>query len=98
VDLAVARDCRVGCGLKLGFDGHVSFDTVNISVREFQVRYRLDQRCVFDIAELTFTPACDNAVAIPSPMPDAAPVTNALLPAISIMLLFLKSCATLDHC
>jgi hypothetical protein len=25
---------------------------------------------------MTFTPACDSAVAIPSPMPEAAPVTN----------------------
>ena len=37
--------------LKLGFEGHVSFNAVNISVGEFQVRYRLDQRCVFDVTE-----------------------------------------------
>src|SRR5437868_13025576 len=32
---------------------------------------------------MTFAPACAKAVAIPSPMPDAAPVTNAVFPASS---------------
>src|SRR5438105_7123422 len=32
---------------------------------------------------MTFAPACAKAVAIPSPMPDAAPVTNAAFPASS---------------
>jgi hypothetical protein len=30
---------------------------------------------------ITLTPACASAVAMPSPMPDAAPVTNAIFPA-----------------
>jgi hypothetical protein len=30
---------------------------------------------------MTFTPACDSTVAIPDPMPEAAPVTNAVFPA-----------------
>src|SRR5215831_21374312 len=34
---------------------------------------------------MTFTPACDSVVAIPSPIPDAAPVTNAVRPAKSFM-------------
>src|SRR5262249_1328762 len=34
---------------------------------------------------MTFTPACDSAVAIPSPIPEAAPVTNAVCPAKSLM-------------
>src|SRR5690349_23270925 len=34
---------------------------------------------------ITFTPACARAVAMPSPIPDAAPVTNAVLPARSFM-------------
>jgi hypothetical protein len=34
---------------------------------------------------MTFTPACDSAVAMPNPMPDAAPVTNAVLPDRSFM-------------
>jgi len=51
VDLAIARDGGVGCGLKLGFERDVSFNAVNIGVGEFQVRHRLDQRCVFDVAE-----------------------------------------------
>ena len=32
---------------------------------------------------MTFAPACAKAVAIPSPMPDAAPVTNTVFPASS---------------
>jgi len=32
---------------------------------------------------MTFAPAWAKAVAIPSPMPDAAPVTNAVFPASS---------------
>src|SRR4029453_16046445 len=34
---------------------------------------------------MTFTPACDSAVAIPNPIPDAAPVTNAVCPDRSFM-------------
>src|SRR5882724_5477737 len=34
---------------------------------------------------MTFAPACAKAVAIPSPIPDAAPVTNAVFPASSFM-------------
>src|SRR5271169_3514378 len=34
---------------------------------------------------MTFTPACARAVAIPSPIPDAAPVTKAVFPARSFI-------------
>src|SRR5206468_1015522 len=37
---------------------------------------------------MTFTPACDSAVAIPNPMPDAAPVTKAVRPARFCMCVF----------
>jgi hypothetical protein len=37
---------------------------------------------------MTFTPACDSAVAIPNPMPDAAPVTKAVRPVRSCMCVF----------
>ena len=63
-------------------------DSEKLTGGEFQVRHRLDQRCVLDSQSITFTPACDSAVAIPNPMPEAAPVTNAVLPAISIIRLF----------
>jgi hypothetical protein len=37
---------------------------------------------------ITFTPTCDSAVAIPNPMPDAAPVTKAVRPVRSCMCVF----------
>lgn len=37
---------------------------------------------------MTFTPACASVVAIPKPMPEAAPVTNAVFPANSFMQVF----------
>jgi hypothetical protein len=43
--------CAVRGRLKLGFERDVSPHTVNISVGEFQVCDRLDQRRVFDVAE-----------------------------------------------
>jgi hypothetical protein len=51
VDLTIAGDCSVGCGLKLGFERHVSSNAVNISVGEFQVCHRLERRRVFNVAE-----------------------------------------------
>src|SRR6516225_8173790 len=39
---------------------------------------------------ITFTPACDSAVAMPNPIPNAAPVTNAVFPDRSFMRVSLR--------
>ena len=83
--LAITGDRGVGSRVKLGLERNVRLNAIDIRIGALERFDRLRKRRFLDVAEHDFHARLREGAGNASPIPDAAPVTNAVLPAKSFI-------------